>query len=330
MLKIANFEIKNSLVLAPMAGFTDYAFRHIAAKLGAGMTVSEMVNIKGINHDDKKTLSLTKHIKDDAIYAVQIFGSDEDDYKRAIDECLNKMDIDIIDINMGCPMPKITKNGDGSALLKDTDKVYSVVKAAKSVSDKPITVKIRIGWDDEHLNGTSNAKAIEEAGADALMVHGRTREAFYTGTANWDYIKEIVDAVKIPVIANGDVVSLDDYKKILEVTGASGVAIARGALSNPFVFKEIDSYLKGEDFSYEEYEKIDIAIEHMKLDLEVYPKELLKNNMKKQLLQYIKGLRNAAKVKNAICESKDFDEIYETLLEYRDFLKNDMKYRAEF
>lgn len=330
MLKIANFEIKNSLVLAPMAGFTDYAFRHIAAELGAGMTVSEMVNIKGINHDDKKTLSLTKRIKDDAVYAVQIFGSDEDDYKRAIDECLNKMDIDIIDINMGCPMPKITKNGDGSALLKDTDKVYSVVKAAKSVSDKPITVKIRIGWDDEHLSGIDNAKAIEEAGADALMVHGRTREAFYTGTANWDYIKEIVDAVNIPVIANGDVVSLDDYKKILEVTGASGVAIARGALSNPFVFKEIDSYLKGEDFSYEEYEKIDIAIEHMKLDLEVYPKELLKNNMKKQLLQYIKGLRNAAKVKNAICESKDFDEIYETLLEYRDFLKNDMKYRAEF
>lgn len=330
MLKIANFEIKNSLVLAPMAGFTDYAFRHIAAELGAGMTVSEMVNIKGINHDDKKTLSLTKRIKDDAVYAVQIFGSDEDDYKRAIDECLNKMDIDIIDINMGCPMPKITKNGDGSALLKDTDKVYSVVKAAKSVSDKPITVKIRIGWDDEHLSGIDNAKAIEEAGADALMVHGRTREAFYTGTANWDYIKEIVDAVNIPVIANGDVVSLDDYKKILEVTGASGVAIARGALSNPFVFKEIDSYLKGEDFSYEEYEKIDIAIEHMKLDLEVYPKDLLKNNMKKQLLQYIKGLRNAAKVKNAICESKDFDEIYETLLEYRDFLKNDMKYRAEF
>lgn len=330
MLKIANFEIKNSLVLAPMAGFTDYAFRHIAAELGAGMTVSEMVNIKGINHDDKKTLSLTKRIKDDAVYAVQIFGSDEDDYKRAIDECLNKMDIDIIDINMGCPMPKITKNGDGSALLKDTDKVYRVVKAAKSVSDKPITVKIRIGWDDEHLNGTCNAKAIEEAGADALMVHGRTREAFYTGTANWDYIKEIVDAVNIPVIANGDVVSLDDYKKILEVTGASGVAIARGALSNPFVFKEIDSYLKGEVFSYEEYEKIDIAIEHMKLDLEVYPKELLKNNMKKQLLQYIKGLRNAAKVKNAICESKDFDEIYETLLEYREFLKNDMKYRAEF
>lgn len=330
MLKIANFEIKNSLVLAPMAGFTDYAFRHIAAELGAGMTVSEMVNIKGINHDDKKTLSLTKRIKDDAVYAVQIFGSDEDDYKRAIDECLNKMDIDIIDINMGCPMPKITKNGDGSALLKDTDKVYSVVKAAKSVSDKPITVKIRIGWDDEHLSGIDNAKAIEEAGADALMVHGRTREAFYTGTANWDYIKEIVDAVNIPVIANGDVVSLDDYKKILEVTGASGVAIARGALSNPFVFKEIDSYLKGEVFSYEEYEKIDIAIEHMKLDLEVYPKELLKNNMKKQLLQYIKGLRNAAKVKNAICESKDFDEIYETLLEYREFLKNDMKYRAEF
>lgn len=322
MLKISNFKIKNSLVLAPMAGFTDYAFRHIACELGAGMTVSEMVNVKGLVHDDKKTLDLTKRIKDEAIYAVQIFGSDEDDYKRAIEDHLNAMDIDIIDINMGCPMPKITKNGDGSALLRDTEKVYSVVKAAKSASTKPITVKIRIGWDDEHLNGVENAKAIEEAGADAITVHGRTREAFYTGRANWDYIKKIASAVDIPVIANGDVASLDDYIKILEVTGAEGVAIGRGALANPFLFKEIDSYLKGEEYISEEYQKIDVALRHMDLDLELYPKELLKNNMKKQLLQYIKGLRNAAKVKNAICESKDFDEIYEILLKYRENLKN--------
>ena len=327
MLKIANYEIKNGLVLAPMAGFTDYAFRHIACELGAGMTVSEMVNVKGIIHDDKKTLDLTKRIKDEAIYAVQIFGSDEDDYKRAIEDYLNAMDMDIIDINMGCPMPKITKNGDGSALLKDTEKVYKVVKAAKSASTKPITVKIRIGWDDEHLNGVENAKAIEEAGADAITVHGRTREAFYTGCANWDYIKKVVEAVKIPVIANGDVTSLGAYKEILKVTGASGVAIGRGALANPFLFKEIESYLRGEEYTSQEYQKIDVALRHMDLDLELYPKELLKNNMKKQLLQYIKGLRNAAKVKNAICESKSFDEIHDVLLKYREYLKGNKEYK---
>lgn len=324
MFKIGGIEIKNGIVLAPMAGYTDYAFRKIAHDYGCGLTVTEMVNIEGLIRSQEKTLALTYNGVECGPSALQIFGSNVESYIEAVKEYIDKSNFDIVDINMGCPMPKITKNGNGSALLKDIDKIYDIVYNVKKNSKKPISVKIRIGIDEKSINGIEVSKVIERAGADAITVHGRTAKMLYSGEANWDYIKKIVKSTNIPIIANGDVDSYEAYRCILEKTGAAGVAIGRAALGNPFIFKEIDKKIHKEEYKIEDYEYIDAAIVHMKLLSKIYDKNSVQRNMKKQIIKYIKGLRGASNIKMKICESNDFDESLNILYEYKNKIKEEV------
>ena len=317
--KIRDILIPNQLVLAPMAGNTNEAFRIICKEMGCGLVMAEMVSDKAIGFKNEKTLKMTKVNPIEHPISMQIFGADVESLVNAAKFIDTKSDADIIDINMGCPVNKVAKkSGAGASLLQDPDKVYLIVKEVVNACKKPVTVKIRLGWDNEHINCVEIAKLCEKAGASAITVHGRTRSQMYSGKANWDWIKKVKEAVSIPVIGNGDIVDLDSAKRMLEYTGCDAIAIARGALGNPFIFREIKAYLESgtilEKPSHEElYETI---IRHYNLLLDLKGVHLAMLEMRSHVAWYIKGMPGSAKVKDDCNHQTDFKEVLKILREY--------------
>jgi len=316
---IGNVKLDNNVVLGPMAGVTDLSFRLICKEFGVGLLVTEMISMKALYYEDKKTKKIMIIDETERPVALQIFGSEPDIMGQMVNQ-LNTFNNDIIDINMGCPAPKIVKNGDGSALMKTPGLAYDVIKACVDNSDKPVTVKFRKGWDSKLINAVEFAEMAERAGADAITIHGRTREEFYSGTADYNIIKQVKDAVSIPVIGNGDIFSIDDAIRMKEETDVDGFMIARGAQGNPWLLRQVVEYFKSgtrlEDPTPEE--KVDIALKHFDLLLENKGERTGILEMRKHSASYIKGLKNAAKIKNLINHANGIKEFKELLNSLKD------------
>lgn len=325
MWKIKNVEINGKIVVAPMAGISNMTFRRICKSMGASLVVAEMVSDKAITYGNEKTFELLRMNDDERPISQQIFGSDVKSFVEAAKIVEEKMNPDIIDINMGCPVPKVAvKNQAGSALLKNPEKVGEIIKAVVGAVNVPVTVKIRSGWDQSSINAVEIAKIAEANGASAITVHARTRAQGYAGKADWNIIKEVVNAVNIPVIGNGDVVSCYDAKKMLDETGCSAVMIGRGLLGNPWLIKECVEYLESgklpEVIGYNE--KIDMMEYHLNKLCEDKTEKQAVLEIRNHLLNYLKGLPENKEVKNQVCRCKSRLEIIEVLENYRNELKN--------
>ncbi|WP_336078576.1 tRNA dihydrouridine synthase DusB [Paenibacillus sp. 203] len=315
MLKIGDIEMKNQVVLAPMAGVCNPAFRLIAKEFGTGLVCAEMVSDKAIIHGNKRTREMLFVDEREKPLSLQIFGGDRRSLVEAAKVVDQETNADIIDINMGCPVPKVTKCDAGARWLLDPNKIYEMVSAVVESVSKPVTVKMRIGWDSEHIYAVENARAVERAGGQAVSVHGRTREQLYTGHANWDIIKEVKEAVSIPVIGNGDVASPEDARRMLDLTNCDGVMIGRGALGNPWMLYRTIEYLQtGEllpDPSPEE--KIRIAILHMDRLVALKGEAVAVREMRKHLAWYLKGFKGSARIKDVIMEETKRDDMVRIL-----------------
>lgn len=313
-IKIGNVELNNNLLLAPMAGITDRAFRIICEKFGPGLVCTEMISAKGLYYDDSKTKQLLNMKDEKHPIAVQIFGSDIQSIGYAA-EYISKY-ADIIDINMGCPAPKVVKNGDGSKLLLDLDKAKSIIEEVVRKSNVPVTVKFRKGWDNNNIVAVEMAKIAEQAGASAITIHGRTRSEFYSGVADWEIIKKVKESVKIPVIGNGDIKNASDAKKIFDQTCVDGIMIGRGTLGNPWIFKQIKSELNNEVFNISNSEKLSLILEQLNLEIEDKTEKVAMMEMRKHISWYIKNTKDASKIRDKINQITDKKELINTLTEY--------------
>ncbi|MCC0658034.1 tRNA dihydrouridine synthase DusB [Clostridioides sp. ES-S-0123-01] len=313
-MKIGNLELKNKVFLSPMAGVTDLPFRLICKEQECGLLYTEMINGKALCYDDENTKKMLKIEKEEHPVAVQIFGSEPDFMGRAA-EIMNEYPNEILDINMGCPAPKVVKNGDGSALMKNPKLAEQVLKAVVKNSKKPVTLKIRKGWDDNSINAVEIAKIAEACGISALAIHGRTREQYYTGKADWNIIADIKKNLNIPVIGNGDVFTIEDSINMLDKTGCDAIMIGRGAQGNPWIFKRINHYMNTGEILPEPTlnEKISTAIKHLKLAVEEHGEYVAVREMRKHIAWYLKGLRNSARLRDEINKIEDYQEVVSKL-----------------
>lgn len=325
---IGNVKIKNQIVLAPMAGICNSSFRKIIKQMGAGLIYAEMVSDKAIFYNSKKTIDMLYMEDEERPITQQIFGSDVESFVMAAKYIYEHQHPDIIDINMGCPVPKVAvKSQAGAALLKNPQKIKEIVSAVVSSVPIPVTVKIRSGWDHEHINAVEVAKICEEAGAQAICVHPRTRSQGYTGKADWSIIKSVKEAVSIPVIGNGDIKSCYDAKRMLEETGCDAVMIGRGVLGNPWLIKECVTYLETGEVLLKPSpkERIDMCLYHLNLLKELKNEHIACLEIRTHISWYLKGLPKANDIKNKIFSLDHISDIIQVLNEYQDWLKEEQE-----
>ncbi len=313
-MKIGNLELANNVFLAPMAGITDRPFRTICHEMGCGLVYSEMVSAKGIYYNNENTKMLLDVGEEERPVAIQLFGSDPK-IMGAIGKKIEYINSDIIDINMGCPVPKVVKNGEGSALMKTPELAGRIIKSLVESQKKPVTVKIRKGFDDNNINAVEMAVIAEENGASAVAVHGRTREQYYSGKADWDIIKSVKKAVSIPVIGNGDVFKPQDAEDMLEYTGCDAVMIARGAQGNPWIFKRTIELLKSGVLidGPTPHEKAQMALRHANMLISYKGEFVGVRQMRAHMAWYIKGVQGASVIRDKINHCESYDEMAELL-----------------
>ena len=313
-IKIGNVEISNNIFLAPMAGVTDMPFRRLCKEFGAGMIYTEMASSKAVHYGSEKTKGIYEVFEDERPIGIQIFGSDPDVMAETASELSEYADI--IDINMGCPANKIVKNGEGSALMKNLKLAEEIITKVVRASRVPVTVKMRKGWDDTHVNAVELAQIAESSGAKLITVHGRTREDMYSGEADLDIIKKVKDSVRIPVIGNGDITSGEKAKRMFEVTGCDGIMIGRGAQGNPWVFKSILEYLeKGIVLPEPDInDKINMALKHLKLSKEYKGEYVAVREMRKHIAWYLKGVPGNSQLKETINREDNIEEVEKLLV----------------
>jgi len=316
-MKIGNLELENNVFLAPMAGVTDLPFRILCKEMGCGLVYSEMVSAKGILYDNKNTTELLEIDPKERPVAVQLFGSDPE-ILGAMAKKIEQYPIDIIDVNMGCPAPKIVKNGEGSCLMKTPELVGKIVKSLVESQSKPVTIKFRKGFDDDHVNAVEIAKIAEANGASAVAVHGRTREQYYSGKADWDIIKQVKAAVNIPVIGNGDVFTPQDAKNLLEHTGCDAIMVGRGAQGNPWIFKRILHYLQTGVLLPEPTaeERVEKALRHAQMLIDYKGEYIGVREMRKHMAWYMKGMPGAAELRGKLNYAENRAELESLLRGY--------------
>ncbi len=324
-------DFKNKIILAPMAGVTDYAFRKIAKEHSADYCVSEMVSCKAMEFNDKKTGALATIREGERPMSIQIFGHEPECMANATyvlsrgiyEHTKTNIIPDAIDINMGCPVKKIVGAGDGSALMRDIKLSSEIIKACVKASSVPVTVKFRAGWDKDTINCVEFAKMAEDSGASAIAVHGRTRAQMYEPSANWDYIKMVKEAVKIPVIGNGDIFTAEDAIKMIDQTGVDSIMIGRGALGNPFIFEEIKAKIDKKPYTPPTiFEKIDTALYHTRLIISEKGEAVAIPEARKHISWYLKGIRGNAPVRVKINQALTYSEVEAILNEYKETLNN--------
>lgn len=313
-MKIGNLEFENEVFLAPMAGVSDSSFRRVCKSFGCGLVYTEMISAKALLFNDKKTYKMIECHSKEEPFAVQIFGSEAETMAEAAPKAVSSGAC-LLDINMGCPVPKVAGNGEGSALMKNPKKVFDIVSKVKKSVKIPVTVKIRKGWDGENINAVEVALAAESAGADAITVHGRTREQFYSGKADWDIIKKVKENVKIPVIGNGDIFSAGDVVRMKEHTGCDGVMIARGAMGNPFIFRQVNELLNNGEITYFPTieDKVNTIIYQFELMCENKGEHIAVCEARKHAAWYLKGEKNSSAARRDINMAKSAEELKKIL-----------------
>lgn len=323
-MKIRDVELPSQLIIAPMAGVSNKPFRQVLRKYTDSLICAEMVSDKALMYRNEKTLEMVKVADDEGVVSMQVFGGEPKSIIEAAKFIDENSNCQIIDINMGCPVKKVLKTGGGSNLLKHPDKVKEIVEGVVASVKKPVTVKIRAGFDCDSINYLEIGKIVEQAGASAITLHGRTRSQFYEGKANWDYIKDLKEHLSIPVIGNGDINSVEDAIKMLEYTKCDGIMVGRGVLGNPWLALEIEHYLKtGEKLQLPQgNEKIDQAIEHLTLLVDEYGEKIGVTQMRSHGAWYLKGLSGNAKVRQELNKASTYQEMVEIFTKYKEYLAN--------
>lgn len=317
-MKLGNLLLETPVALAPMAGITDLPFRVICKRLGCGFTVSEMVSAKGLLYKNVKTTEMLQIDASERPTAIQLFGSVPGELAEAA-RIVEASGADAIDLNMGCPVPKIVNNGEGSALMKNPLLAHEILSAMVKAVKIPVTVKFRAGWDDRNKNAVEIAKAAEAAGVAAVTVHGRTRQQFYEGKADWQIIRAVKEAVSIPVFGNGDIFTVEDGLKMLQTTGCDGLMVGRGADGNPWLFAQLKAALAGQEYSNDVdlNDKLDLAAEHLRMLIDFKGEHISVKEMRRHISAYLKGLPHAAEFRGRFHKMDTYEQFMELLEEYR-------------